>query len=73
MKNKSTRYYVSVNVERGGHGGDMPALLDMLRYEGARVVDWDHASGGVFTVTILSEHYEPDRWASFGLHPRVTV
>ncbi len=52
---------------------DTGPFLDMLRYEGARVISWGHAddlrrSGdSYFTVTLESERFTPDRWASFGL------
>jgi hypothetical protein len=55
--------------------GDVAALLDMLRYEGARVSAWgtDHDSRDreILVVTITSEQYVPERWASFGITPEV--
>ena len=74
MTRPVTIYRVTIAIpERGGHG-DLPALLDMLRYEGARVASWsaDERRGHpVFVVTIASEQYVPDRWASFGIYPEV--
>lgn len=58
------------------HGmGDVAVLLDMLRYEGARVSAWttdrDSRDREILVVTIASEQYVPDRWASFGITPEV--
>ena len=73
-----TRFQVSIDVE-----SDVPALLDMLRYEGGRVVSWDHTGSRerrpgqrpaplTFLVTIEVEalRYVPDRWHSFGISPK---
>ena len=62
---------------------DLPGFLDMLRYEGATVLSWDHSQPGVsstlgpssretYTVT-LSGPRQPvyDRWRSFSLYPKV--
>lgn len=69
MTHRVTIYRVRIVTIRG----DMMALLDMLRYEGARVAAWDHEPGPreTFIVTIASEQYVPDRWASFGITPEV--
>lgn len=66
---KRVKYKVSVRVSRFG-GGDIAALLDMLRYEGATVENWSSLEGG-FRVTISSENPVLDRWNSFGLYPEV--
>ena len=66
-----------VRIMAPAHGmGDVAALLDMLRYEGARVSAWttERADPGyreILVVTIASEQYVPDRWASFGIYPEV--
>ena len=75
MTRPVTIYRVTIAIpERGGHG-DLPALLDMLRYEGARVSAWttdrDSRDREILVVTIASEQYVPDRWASFGITPEV--
>lgn len=54
----------SAQVEHGG--GDVPALLDMLRYDYARVVSWGR-EGDAFVVTLTSERVTPDRWSSFDI------
>lgn len=68
----ATRYKVTIETTR--HGADLAALFDMLRYEGARVVDWSRwnsdGSAGFragFILTIESDRHAPDRWLSFGL------
>jgi hypothetical protein len=65
-----------VRIMAPAHGmGDVAALLDMLRYEGARVSAWttdrDSRDREILVVTIASEQYVPDRWASFGITPEV--
>lgn len=49
---------------------DLPGVLDMLRYEGARVEDWSH-EGDRWSVLLTQDRNRPtmDRWASFGLTP----
>ena len=47
---------------------DFGALMDMLRYEGARVRSWDRNAVG-YAITIESEHYSQGRWNSFGMYP----
>lgn len=53
------------------HERDLPGVLDMLRYDAARVLDWsreDHQ--GRFAVLLSSERAPTvDRWASFALYP----
>lgn len=48
------------------HGSTMyqTGVLDMMRYDAARVVD--HNSE---TITLRSEVFTKDRWASFGVYP----
>ena len=50
------------------HGSTMnqTAVLDMMRYDGARVID--HNSE---TITLASEVFTRDRWSSFGIYPTV--
>jgi hypothetical protein len=61
---------------RGEHG-DIPALLDMLRYEAGTVVSWDRDTDARdrdgWTVTIETRHPAPDRWRSFGIRPESAV
>jgi len=64
---RSAVYTVEVRVDR--RGGDVASLLDMLRYEAARVLSWDRTERG-YRVTISSDHYEPERWRSFAITPR---
>jgi len=60
-----------------GNTSDMAGFLDMLRYDAAVVEDWtvtDRASargGAVYTVTLTSSRFTPDRWSSFGIPTRV--
>ena len=60
-----------------GNTNDMAGFLDMLRYEGAVVADWsvsDRASargGAVYTVTLTSSRFTPDRWSSFDIPTKV--
>lgn len=77
-----TRYRVTVRAPQHGGGGDLPGLLDMLRYDGARVLAWEHASYEVapgrfdigparYVITLESERFTPERWASFGIATEV--
>ena len=72
-----TRPVTIYRVRIATHGGlgDLPALLDMLRYEGARVAAWTHDRDSrdreILVVTIASEQYVPERWKSFGITPEV--
>jgi hypothetical protein len=68
-----TRYRVTFTVR------DLPGLLDMLRYDQAQVVDWDHFVPSpaekrwtveTFTATLTGKAPTVDRWRSFGLVPR---
>lgn len=43
------------------------AVLDMMRYDGARVIDVSPE-----TITLASEVFTRDRWTSFGIYPTVT-
>lgn len=66
---KKWRYKVKVTpheMERGG--GDLVGFLDMLRYEGARVITWDRDGKGL--VIELQSDRPPvvDRWASFMIY-----
>lgn len=70
---KVVRYQVNIDAGRARGDGDIPALLDMLRYEGGRVVDWDRigATAADYRVVIetpLTQH-QPERWRSFGIVP----
>jgi hypothetical protein len=66
-----------VFIRADGPGqGDLPALLDMLRYEGGQVIAWDHASAPHHTgyevqIRVPVHQYVPDRWRSFGIRPEV--
>jgi len=70
-----TIYRVRIAAPAHGGLGDIPALLDMLRYEGARVSAWSHDRDSrdreIVVVTIASEQYVPERWKSFGIYPEV--
>jgi len=75
MTRPVTIYRVRIAAPVHGGLGDIAALLDMLRYEGARVSAWttdrDSRDREILVVTIASEQYVPDRWASFGITPEV--
>lgn len=64
---KTTTYRVTIRLSR-----QSVALLDMLRYEGATVIDWswgdthDHAE-----IVLESQRFEKDRWESFGIFPKM--
>jgi len=65
-------YQVTIEVGAYATGGDLPALLDMLRYEQATVRSWtekhDKDAGRTrFTVVIRSVRPTVERWASFGI------
>jgi hypothetical protein len=48
---------------------DLGSVLDMLRYEGARVEDWSH-EGDQWAVHLTHENRPTiGRWESFGLVP----
>lgn len=66
---RSTEFTVNVRVARHGGLGDIPALLDMLRYEGGQVLNWGHPESDVLSVRIRTERFVPDRWRSFGIVP----
>lgn len=67
-----TQYKVSVRVADATRGGgDLPGLLDMMRYDGARVTSWEGPIADRFVVTLSSPRVTPDRWASFGLRIEV--
>ncbi len=70
------RYSVRVRVrgmDRGG--GDLAGFLDMLRYDGATVIDWmlwnsDDGRENGFTVFFLTDRPATmDRWHSMGMYP----
>lgn len=76
------RYVARIRVPKYGGEGDIPALLDMLRYESATVDSWsivrseDQIGVASFVVTIRSERPVPDRWESFGIkltYPESTI
>ena len=70
---KSTRYTVRLVIDP--HASNIAAFLDMLRYDGAVVMDWTRADidrfGGIaFDVTLgVQGGRLPslERWASFGI------
>jgi len=75
MTRPVTIYRVRIGAPSHGGLGDVAALLDMLRYEGARVASWttdrDRLDRERIVVTITSEQFVPDRWRSFGITPEV--
>jgi hypothetical protein len=65
MKTKTYRFTVHINPAR-----DMPGFLDMLRYDGATVADWNGFPIDRFRVVLTGPRCTPDRWESFGLRVR---
>ena len=70
-----TIYEGSVEFTVREVGGDLGAVLDMLRYDGAQVLGWSSGDvtprGHRWTLRIRSDRpFTDDRWSSFGL--RVT-
>ena len=66
---KNTRDFKVTISER-----DLPVLLDMMRYENSTVVNWDRTTvrnQPGYIVTLRSDFYTPDRWASFLIYPEV--
>lgn len=76
------RYRVTARLPEGSRPGDLPGLLDMLRYDRAVVEDWDLARSGEqqevtgatsgassVTLTLSGDRCTTDRWRSFGLVP----
>jgi len=67
------RYRVQVHVQAPSRGGgDMPGLLDMLRFDRPIVEDWaraDEDDGYLLTLS-TAKPLTIDRWASFGLYPK---
>jgi len=68
------RFRVRIYTPKHGGQGDLPGLFDMLRYDRAQVIDWDHVSetrspvGEHYTLTLTSPaHPTVDRWNSFRL------
>lgn len=70
---RTVRFKVTINSN--GIASDMPGFLDMLRYEGGTVRGWNHDADGRWTVEIEVEAHlhQPDRWASFGIYPKVVA
>ena len=67
---KKWRYKVKVTpheMERGG--GDLAGFLDMLRYDGARVITWDRDGKGL-VIELQTDGRPPavERWESFLLY-----
>lgn len=50
---------------------DLAGVLDMMRYDNARVSSWGYPDDGRFwTVTLVTDRPPTtDRWQSFGLRP----
>ena len=53
-------------------GGDLGAVFDMLRYDGAQVLGWTKGEatsrGSKWSLRLRSERqFTQDRWTSFGL------
>lgn len=70
---KNTRYFKVTISER-----DLPVLLDMMRYENSTVINWDREAplstgSRVYTITLASDYYTPDRWASFLIYTEVVA
>lgn len=67
-------YRVVINTARDN---TLVALFDMMRYDGARIIDWtrghsdllpEHVDGStMWTLTLTGERCTRDRWASFGM------
>jgi hypothetical protein len=63
-----TKFTYEVRL-RMARNGDLAGLLDMLRYDQARVVTWNHEGDTPFW-TVELEMARPateDRWASFAI------
>lgn len=78
-RTKVYTFKVTLPVRRFGGEMAMAGFFDMLRYEQARVVDWDRDNTGTvesptttWTLTLRGERYTPDRWSSFGLTAKLT-
>lgn len=82
MPTKTRTVRFTVNIEEGHYsGGDMPGFLDMLRYEGGQVIAWERTDrvdgkgmshlGYRVTIEVEATRFQPDRWASFMLFPKV--
>lgn len=56
---------------RTDNANDMVGFLDMLRYEGGTVIEWNHFDTLDFTVVIRvpALRHQPERWKSFGIYP----
>jgi hypothetical protein len=69
---ESVRYQVTGTIPRAGGSGDLAGLLDMLRYDNARVREWDiaHEQGKLrVTLHLTADRVEVERWKSFGITP----
>ena len=57
----------------------MAGFLDMMRYDTATVIEWAVSERGerrgeeTYLVTLSSTRFTPDRWASFGIFPKVVA
>lgn len=75
MKRGQFRYTIPMSLlcpPAGSFSGSMlqAGVLDMMRYDAARIVDWDHdRENGV--LTLQSEVFTLARWQSFGITPRL--
>jgi hypothetical protein len=69
------RYSVTIVFKHGhDNSSKLAGLLDMMRYENARIVSWDHERGDgaeLWTVHLEADHLTVDRWSSFGLYPKM--
>jgi hypothetical protein len=70
---KTVRFKVQVPVGYNSNmaGFYLAALFDMLRYDGATVLDWaENRKGGKtssFTLLLEGKAYTPARWGSVGI------
>lgn len=66
MRRGKFKYSIPATLLDTPHGswGNRAGVLDMMRYDAAQVVDWNHE-----TITLVSEVFTRDRWASFGIYP----
>ena len=67
---KKTKYKVAVPVPENDDDPRfyLTGFLDMLRYEGATVIDWSRTGDG-YIVTLASRDCTYARWRSMGLYP----
>lgn len=72
MRRGDFKYAIPMSLlfPRSGSTWSIAAVLDMMRYDNARVVEWssDYENG---ELVLVSPTFTKARWQSFGITPRL--